>query len=73
MSKERTYRQLGLLLRQARSSAKLTQEQASERASICSSYLSQLECGHHCPTIPVLSKLAATYGTTISALLEGVR
>ena len=69
----RPYHQLARQLRAAREAARLSQEQAAERAAVSISAVSASESGRVCPKLPLLCRLAGAYETTASALLEGIR
>ena len=62
--------QLGQTLRRLRSEAKLTQEQAAERAGIHHTHLQRLEAGKVNPTLMTLMSLAEVYGTSVEGLFE---
>ncbi|MGH7942839.1 MAG: helix-turn-helix domain-containing protein [Limisphaerales bacterium] len=44
----------------------------AERASLHSTYLSSLECGHRNPTLNVLAALARALSISLSKLLDGI-
>lgn len=59
----------GVLLRERRLAAGLTQEQLAFEASIRRNYVSMLELGQHQPTLTMLFSLATALGCTPSELL----
>lgn len=63
---------LGKRLRQARYAAGYSLPEAQAKAGVHESYISKLERQNYNPTIAVLLKLAAAYGTTASELLKGI-
>ena len=60
----------GRVLKTARKSAHLTQEQLAFNAGIERNYVSLIERGINQPTIRILFKLAAALGLPASALIE---
>jgi len=71
--RRRAHRAVGSKIQAARHAAGLTQEAAAVRSGISYSLIIQCENGYHCMTIPMLLALAKTYGTTVSAMLEGLK
>lgn len=61
---------VGPLLKQARSNARLTQGQLAERSGVSKAMLSQIESGKKNPTIRVLYQVARGLECTVSELLE---
>ena len=49
----------------------LSQAKLAERSGISQGYLSSLERGEKQPTLPVLKKLAAALGISVSELVDG--
>jgi DNA-binding XRE family transcriptional regulator len=72
IKKRRAHRALGVKIQRARRAAALTQEAAAVKSGISYSFISQCENGYYCMTVPMLIVLAKTYGTTVSAMLEGL-
>lgn len=68
----RAHRRVGQLIQRARRASGLTQMRAADVSGISYSFISQCENGYYCMTIPMLVVLAKTYGTTVSAMLEGI-
>ena len=59
------------VLREARASKQLTQEQLAKRAKITRGYLADLEAGHRTnPSLPVLRRIAKALGVPVTELLE---
>ena len=63
---------IGLIIRQLRENAEISQEELASRAAIHRTYVSQLERGIKSPTIAVLQKLAHALGTTASEILRAM-
>lgn len=59
----------GKVLRQARTDARLTQEQVAHAAGLDRTFISLIERGERQPTIRVVFKLATAMGTTASHLV----
>lgn len=63
---------LGEMLRQARQSAGITQEQLAFDAKVDRTYVSQLENGHKSPTVDVLFSICPVLGVAVSDLIRQV-
>jgi len=63
---------LGEELRNARTKAKMTQEELSFVAGIDRTYISQLEHNHKSPTVDVLFRICDALGVSPSKLLANV-
>ena len=59
-------------LYRAREQAGLDQKEAAKRAALTRSRLDKIEGGEHIPSLDVLIRLAGTYSTSVSNLVEGV-
>lgn len=65
------YVALGKRIREARKALKLTQEEASERCDITSSYYGNLERGDKKMSVETLVKLSEGLGISVDSLLYG--
>ncbi len=63
-------KRFGLVLREARLKAGLTQEQLAHRSGVHPTYVSQVERGLLSPTLTKLEAMAAALGTRPSQLLR---
>ena len=63
---------LGERLRDKRMKARLTQAELAEELGTQANRVSDWELGWHVPTLPLLERIAAVYGLTVSGLLRGV-
>ena len=63
---------LGLNVRHARETKKLTQEKLAERASLDPTYISGIERGLRNPGIKNIARLAKALGLSTSELCKGV-
>lgn len=57
---------------QARKSLGLKQSQLAEKAGITRSFLANIECGRHTPSLKVARKLSIALGGTIDDFFEDV-
>ena len=62
-------RSFGVLVKQARQQAKITQEELAERSGVDRSHISDIERGINIPSLVVLFKLAQGLGVDPSRLL----
>ncbi len=69
---EQFLRNLGQVIRQARKSKKITQEDLSEQSGVNAKYLGEIELGKTNPTIVVLLKLVGALGLEIVDVFPGV-
>jgi transcriptional regulator with XRE-family HTH domain len=60
---------LGALLRSQRLAAELSLRELAERTSVSNAYLSQLERGHHEPSLSVLRAIASALDVPLGSLL----
>lgn len=60
----------GQCIREARNAAKLTLEQAAERADISANYLGSMERGDRRPSLGMIFKLAAAYQVAPSVFFQ---
>ncbi len=65
------YVELGKRIREARKALNLTQEEASERCDITSSYYGNLERGDKKMSVETLVKLSEGLGVSVDSLLYG--
>lgn len=63
---------LGHRLRELREGAGLKGAQLAVQLNTGQNRVSDWECGHHEPTLPILRRYAAVFGMTLSQLLDGV-
>jgi transcriptional regulator, XRE family len=56
-------------LKQLREAKNMTQTELSVRSGVSQTYISDLEAGKKQPTIPIVKKLAAALGVSVSELL----
>jgi transcriptional regulator with XRE-family HTH domain len=66
---DRLYKQFGQQLRQARSDAKLTQDEVAERVGLKRTSITNIECGRQHIALHQLFLLASAVGTAPEALL----
>lgn len=64
--------ELGARLRDLRLAAGFSQWQLSVKLNTGTNRVSDWEIGKHVPTLAVLARIAAVYGSTVPELLEGV-
>ena len=70
--REKTLKKLGLIIRQSREAAALSQEALADKADLDITYISGIERGVHNPSILSLVSLAKGLKATVSKLVEGL-
>ena len=70
--RDKTLKKLGLIIRQSREAAALSQEALADKADLDITYLSGIERGVRNPSILSLVSLAKGLKTTVSKLVEGL-
>ena len=71
MSKH-TEKKFGQNVYRLRNSAKLTQEQLSEKAEISRRYLQMIEAGRYQPTVAIVARLRSALGVQWDELMAGL-
>lgn len=61
---------IGRSIKSARVRSNLTQEQLAERSDLSPGYISQIEAGRKCASLPAIAKIADALGTLPSELLS---
>ena len=70
--RDKTLKKLGLIIRQSREAAALSQEALADKADLDITYISGIERGVRNPSILSLIALAKGLKTTVSKLVEGL-
>ncbi len=70
--RDKTLKKLGLIIRQSREAAALSQEALADKADLDITYISGIERGVRNPSILSLVSLAKGLKTTVSKLVEGL-
>ena len=70
--RDKTLKKLGLIIRQSREAAALSQEALADKADLDITYISGIEHGVRNPSILSLVSLAKGLKATVSKLVEGL-
>ena len=70
--RDKTLKKLGLIIRQSREAAALSQEALADKADLDITYISGIERGVRNPSILSLVSLAKGLKATVSKLVEGL-
>lgn len=70
MPRSKVSHSLGLVLREIRLRAGLSQEQLADKAGLDRTYIGRIETGKQSPTVETLEKLACALGLRLSEVLR---